>query len=436
MRIIFSLFCLVCATMVSAQTRIEINRGTVEPLRLAMPAANLHAPGLDGLAGDFMAVIAGDLQSSNLFAFVSPAAFLEPLASVETVPTFASWRKINSEAVLVTDMNLGEEGVVVDFRLWDAVSEKQYGGKSFTFPAENWRRAAHLMADEVYSRLTGEQGYFDSRILYVAESGHWKAPKKRLAIMDQDGANHRYLTNGEHLVLTPRFDPARQRVVYLGYYGGKPGIYLYDLIAGTERKLGQFEAMNFAPRFSPDGRTLLMSMSKDGNTEIYRMNVESSALTRITHHSAIDTSPSFSPDSKHIVFSSDRGGSQQLYVMQGDGSGVKRISFGKGSYSTPLWSPRGDLIAFTRYYSGQFYIGVMRPDGSGERMLSQGFLVEGPSWSPNGRVLIYTKGGKSTETKQGDSSLYMIDVSGLHERRVTTPGRASDPAWSPLLSVE
>ena len=306
---------------------------------------------------------------------------------------------------------------------------------AFTTTPTNWRRVAHIISDKIYERLTGEEGYFDTRIIYVAESGPKDQRVKKLGIMDQDGANTKYLTLGNELVLTPRFNPTNQMVTYLSYFRNMPRVYLLDIETGVQEVVGNFPGMTFAPRFSPDGKKIIMSFAEDGNSDIYTMDLETRVVERITNHSSIDTSPSFSPDGKYIVFNSDRSGLQQIYVMRSDGSSVKRITFGNGIYGTPVWSPRGDLIAFTKVRKGRFYIGVMRTDGSGERLLTENFYQEAPSWSPNGRVLVFYRETKAGSKGEGFSaSLWSIDITGYNERKLTTKTDASDPSWSSLLS--
>jgi TolB protein len=306
---------------------------------------------------------------------------------------------------------------------------------AFSTTPENWRRVAHIISDKIYQRLTGEAGYFDTRIIYVSETGKKTQRYKKLAIMDQDGANVKYLTLGNELVLTPRFSPKNQLVTYLSYFRNMPRVYLLDIETGVQEVVGDFPGMTFAPRFSPDGKKIIMSFAKDGNSDIYTMNLNTRVVEKITEHSSIDTSPSYSPDGKYICFNSDRSGLQQIYVMRSDGSNVKRITFGKGLYGTPVWSPRGDLIAFTKVHKGRFYIGVMRPDGSGERLLTENFYQEAPSWSPNGRVLIFYRETKSDDQGKGFSAkLWSIDLTGYNERLIETETDGSDPSWSSLLS--
>ncbi len=323
----------------------------------------------------------------------------------------------------------------VEFRLWDILAGREMMALAFTTVPSNWRRVGHIISDKVYERLTGEKGYFDTRIIFVSEEGPKTARVKKLAIMDQDGFNTKYLTLGNELVLTPRFNPTSQMVTYLSYFKNLPRVYLLDIETGTQEVVGDFPGMTFAPRFSPDGKKIIMSFANDGNSDIYTMDLENRIVERITNHPSIDTSPSYSPDNKFITFNSDRSGFQQIYVMKADGSNVKRISFGKGLYGTPVWSPRGDLIAFTKLHKGKFYIGVMRTDGSGERLLTENYYQEAPSWSPNGRVLIFYRETKSNDKGEGFSAkLWSIDLTGYNERQVQTETDASDPSWSSLLS--
>jgi TolB protein len=324
----------------------------------------------------------------------------------------------------------GDGRLRTEFRLWDVFSGEQLIGQQFFTSPENWRRVAHIIADAIYTRLTGEKGYFDTRIVYISETGAKDKRVKRLAIMDQDGANSRILTDGRSLVLTPRFSPTRQEITYMSYEGGNPRVYLLQIETGQREVVGNFPGMTFSPRFSPDGQKIIMSLQQGGNSNIYTMDLRSRATMRLTDTPAIDTAPSFSPDGNRIAFESDRGGRQQLYVMNSDGSNQQRISFGPGSYSTPVWSPRGDIIAFTKQYGGKFAIGVMNVDGSGERILTEGFHNEGPTWAPNGRVLMFFR---EAQGANGGPNLYSIDLTGYNERRIPVEGFGSDPAWSPLL---
>ncbi len=418
----------------AAELRIDITQGTVEPLPIAVTNFLGTTPDETRFGQDISGVISADLERSGLFRSIDHQAFIQTAKSLNTLPRFDSWRVINAQALIQGQAQVVEDGRLrVQFRLWDVFAEQQMEGLAYTAEKAGWRRVAHLIADAVYKRITGEDGYFDTRIVYIAQRGAPNRRVKRLAIMDQDGENHNFLTEGHNLVLTPRFSPTLQEITYLSYFRDTPRVYLFNIDTARHEILGEFKGMTFAPRFSPDGKRVIMSMAKDGNSEIYAMDLSTRAVKRLTSHSAIDTSPSYAPDARQIVFNSDRGGSQQLYVMDSSGGNVRRISYGKGRYATPTWSPRGDLIAYTKIRGGRFYIGIMRPDGSGERQLAEGFLVEGPTWAPNGRVLMYFRQEPSdAKGKGGRSRLFSIDLTGENEREIVTPLDASDPAWSPL----
>jgi TolB protein len=418
-----------------AEPQIRMDRGTVEPLPIALPDFAGTGGGAQP-ARDITQVVSADLERSGLFKPLDPRSFVDKDAATRSPPRYGDWRVINAQALVTGAVEVQGDGrLAVEFRLWDVFGEQQMTGLRYTTTPQNWRRIAHIMADAIYKRITGEDGYFDTRVVYISETGPAEKRIKRLAIMDQDGANHRFLTDGRALVLTPRFSPSTQEITYLSYARGVPKVYLFNIDTGQQEVLGEFPGMTFAPRFSPDGNKVIMSLAVDGNSDIYSLDLRTRQATRLTDHPAIDTSPSYSPDAKMIVFNSDRGGTQQLYTMNADGSNVTRISFdGTARYGTPVWSPRGDLIAFTKIANGQFYIGVMRPDGKGERLLTQAFLVEGPTWAPNGRVLMYTRQAPSdAKGKGGSSRIYSIDLTGYNEREVITPQDASDPAWSPLI---
>ena len=419
---------------VRAELRVDITKGNVQPLPIAIPDFSGKQTSEIDYGRQIAKVVASDLQRSGLFRPIDSRAFIQTSESLRVRPRFGDWRLINAQALVNGSVEVQQDGRLrTEFRLWDVFAEKQMTGHRYLTRPANWRRVAHIIADAIYKRVTGEDGYFDTRIVYIAERGPARKRIKRLAIMDQDGANHRFLTRGEALVLTPRFSPTAQEITYLSYVAGKPRVYLYNIDTGQQEVLGDFPGMTFAPRFSPDGNAVIMTISEDGNSEIYEMDLRTRRFRRLTSHPAIDTSPSYSPDRRFIVFNSDRGGSQQLYVMNGNGSNVRRISFGKGRYATPVWSPRGDLIAFTKIDRGTFYIGVMRPDGTGERLLTRGYLVEGPTWAPNGRVLMFFRQDRrNSQGKGGVTKLYSVDLTGYNEREIITPLDASDPAWSPL----
>lgn len=419
----------------SAQVQIDINHPNREPMPIAV--TNLAgASGQEAQVGrDISSVIAADLERSGLFRPIDQKAFIQTVESLQVQPRFADWKAINAQALVSGKVEIGSDGRMrVEARLWDVYGEQGIFGQALNAAPQSWRRVAHKIADMIYSRITGEEGYFDTQIVYVAESGPQQKRVKRLAIMDQDSENHQFLTDGSDLVLTPRFSPNRREITYMSFYRDTPRVYIYDLDTGRREVLGDFPGMTFAPRFSPDGNRVIMSLAQNGSTNIYEMDLRTRHTTRITNDPFIDTSPSYAPDGTQITFNSDRSGNQQLYVMNADGSNVHRISFGDGRYATPVWSPRGDLIAFTKWKGGEFYIGVMRPDGSGERLLTQGFLVEAPTWAPNGRVLAFWKQERTESNgRGGHTKLYTIDLTGFNERQMVTPLDGSDPAWSPLI---
>ncbi len=420
----------------SAQgVRIDITKGYMKPLPIAIPDLFGNTPQETQVGKDIAKVVAADLERSGLFKPIDQRAFIQTSAALQTGPRFPDWKQINAEALVSGKAEIGADGRMrVEFRLWDVFNEQQMTGQAYTATPAGWRRVAHLIADAIYKRVTGEDGYFDTQIVYISETGPKNDRKKRLAIMDQDGENHRFLTSGDELVLTPRFSPTAREITYMSYFRGTPRVYILQIDTARRELLGDFPGMTFAPRFSPDGNKVIMSLAQDGNTEIYEMNLMTRQKRRLTNHPAIDTSPSFSPDGTKVVFNSDRGGAQQLYTMDANGGNVSRISFGDGRYATPVWAPRGDLIAFTKMKGGEFFIGVMRPDGSDERLLAQGYLVEGPTWAPNGRVLSFWKETPSDERGRGGTAkLYTIDLTGFNERQVLTPLDGSDPAWSPLI---
>ena len=428
--ILFSAACLLAVAIIPlkapAQVEVEIRRGQVR----AIPIAIAEFSG-GGFAGEITQIISADLDRSGLFKPINPASFIERVANVDVAPQFQNWRVLNAQALVVGRVtDAGDGRLRGEYRLWDVYSGRQIAGEQFYIQANTSRRLAHIIADAVYERLTGEKGYFDSRIVFVDETGPKNERVKRLAIMDQDGANLRLLTQGRELVLTPRFHPLSQEITYTAYRNGEPRVVLRDIVTGEEQLLGDFPNMSFAPRFSPQGDRIVMSLQEGSNSSIFQMDLRSRQLVRLTQSSAIDTAPCYSPDGRSIVFESDRQGKQQLFVMNSDGSGQRRITFGDGSYSTPVWSPRGDLIAFTKQVHGGFAIGVIRPNGSGERLLTEGYHNEGPTWSPNGRVILFFR---ESQGANGGPKLYSIDLTGYNERQLPTPAFGSDPAWSPLL---
>lgn len=433
--VLSAVFGFMFANAVSAQVQIDITRGRVEPMPIAVTSFPGNSEEAISVGRDVSSVISNNLERSGLFRPIDRDAFIQALPSLDVQPRFADWRALSAQALVQGEVEAQPNGQLrVAFRLWDVFGGQQLIGQAYVTQPQNWRRVAHIISDAIYTQITGETGYFDTRVVYVAESGPGTARIKRLSIMDQDGANHRFLTDGSALVLTPRFSPTAQEITYLSYFRNVPRVYLFNIDTGRQELLGDFPGMTYAPRFSPDGNKVTFSMAADGNSDIYEMDLRTRRTLRLTNHPAIDTSPSYAPDGKQVTFNSDRGGSQQIYVINTDGSDARRISFGEGRYATPVWSPRGDLIAFTRMSRGTFYIGVMNTDGTGERLLAQGFLVESPTWAPNGRVLMYyAQSPGRADGSGGRTRLYSIDLTGYNQREIVTPQDASDPAWSPLI---
>ena len=427
-----------------ALIEVDITRGNLSPLPIAVSPLSSDKKSvsefekilkIQNIGSEISIIVENNLKQSGLFNPLEKDAFLQKPDIAHLKPRFEDWKLIKAQALITGKVEIIDENLRVEFRLWDVLAAKEMLAIAFTTVPTNWRRVGHIITDKVYERLTGEKGYFDTRIIYVSEKGPKTQRIKKLAIMDQDGFNLKYLTLGNELVLTPRFNPTNQMVTYLSYFRNLPRVYLLDIETGIQEVVGDFPGMTFAPRFSPDGKKIIMSFASDGNSDIYTMDLENRIVERITNHPSIDTSPSYSPNGQYICFNSDRSGYQQIYVMRRDGSNVKRISFGNGLYGTPVWSPRGDLIAFTKLHKGKFYIGVMRTDGSGERLLTENFYQEAPSWSPNGRVLIFYRETKTDEKGEGFSAkLWSIDLTGYNERQVLTETDASDPSWSSLLS--
>jgi TolB protein len=412
------------ASPARADIEVNVNRGDAQPLPIAVPAF-----GGGNVGADIAGVISANLQRSGMFRPIDPASFLEKDLNTAVQPRFPDWKQINAQALISGTVTVVGGQLKAGFRLWDVFAEKQLLGQEVTASPENWRRVAHKISDAIYEQLTGEKGYFDTRVVFVAQAGGRGSKTKRLAIMDQDGANPSYLTDGSAIIMTPRFSSTSQEITYMALRPEGSMIYLFNLETGRRESLGDFKGMVFAPRFSPDGGKVAFSVERGGNSDIFVMDLHSRAAARLTSDPSIDTSPSFSPDGGRIVFNSDRSGSPQLYVMGADGSNPKRITFQAGRYTTPVWSPTGEFIAFTKQAGGQFHIGVMRPDGTDERILTSSYLDEGPAWAPNGRVLMFSREGSG-----GASKLWSVDILGRVLQPMPYPGAGSDPAWSPLLN--
>lgn len=432
--LVLMLAAVVFAVNAKAAVRIDLTAANNDPLPIAITPLIGDTEAEKKVSDNITALIESDLQGSGLFKSLPKESFLQTEDSMRTKgPDFQQWRQIKAEAMFTGTATVEGQGdnatVRVEFRLYDVYAEKQIVGRRYTAAVKFWRHISHRIADDIYTSLTGEAGYFTTRIVYIGEQRLSDRTAKKLCVMDQDGGNQQCLTDGGHLVLTPRFSPTAQQVVYMSYASGRPRLYLLDLPTGQQEILGDFPGLNSSPRFSPDGRKIAMTLTQDddGNPDIYVMDINRRIPKRLTMHSGIDTSPSYSPDGKQIVFNSNRGGKPALYIMDADGNNVRRLTFGEGRYYAPAWSPRGDLIAFVKEIGGRFNIGVIDPDGNEERLLTGSFMDESPSWSPNGRVVIFAR-------QSGDNNyIYSIDLTGHNLRRVPTPTAASDPSWSALL---
>lgn len=414
---------------------IDVTDESAQDLTIIIPpmptqqVVSTAAGSTDALGRQVSQIIADNLRNSGLFKPLGPTGVRAIPVGEVTAPDFGYWRGAAAQALVQGFVRANGDGnLTVGCYLYDVALGSELAREGFVVRPADWRRAAHKCSDAIYTRLTGEGPYFDSRVIYVSETGPKNRRIKRLAIMDQDGANHRFLTNGQSIVLTPRFSPDERRIAYMSYQNDKPSLYVYDLSNGTQRLLVTNVSLAFAPRFSPDGRWILFTMSAAGNADIYRIAATGGTPQRLTTAPGIDTGGSYSPDGSRIVFESDRSGTQQLYVMNADGSNQQRISFGGGRYATPAWSPRGDLIAFTRM-GGGFRIGVMSPSGGGEKLLTDAWGDEGPSWAPNGRVLLFSRGAQGPS---GKSDIWSVDLTGSTSRRIPTQLDGSDPAWGPL----
>ncbi len=423
------------AAQQGASSVVDITRARTDPIPIAVP--DFAGAGDAGRVGrDIARVVLNNLRGSGLFRPVDRAAFIQTAEAAAQAPRFQDWRVIGAQALTTGRAELAGDRLRVEFRLWDVLPEQQIQGTAFTASAANWRQIAHLISDVIYERLLGEKGYFDTRVVYIAESGPRDRRTRRLAIMDQDGEDHRFLTDGAFAALTPRFHPNARQIAFMSYSQNQPRVFLFNLDSGRQEPLGNFPGMTLSPRFSPDGRSVILSSTRGNDANIYVVDLGSRRERQLTAGGGLDVSPCFSPDGTQIVFNSDRGGDQQLYVMGAEGGTPRRISFGRGRYATPVWSPRGDLVAFTRIAAGQFAIGIMRPDGSGERILSEGWGMEGPTFAPNGRVMMYFRETQARDARGSgySSRIASIDIAGFNERQIVTPTDASDPAWSPLLS--
>jgi TolB protein len=427
---------LIATAPAQANPVVVINGGTITPMPIAITPLQGQDGGASQVGETISQIVTHDLGNSGVFRPIDPAAFIQAAQAAADQPRFADWKVLNAQALVTGTVSTEPDGrLKADFRLWDVFEQAQIAGVEYKFPPQNQsiRQIAHMISDVIYKQLTGEDGYFNTQIVYVAETGPLERRIKRLAIMDQDGFNNHLLPDQPStLVLTPRFSPTTPEITYMAFMGNRPRVYIRNIETGRQEPLGDFPGMSFSPRFAPDGNRVIFSQAQGADTNLFVMDTRTRAVSQLTSTPGISTAPSYAPDGSKIVFESDRGGQPQIYVMDAGGGNPHRISFGQGSYDSPVWSPRGDYIAFTKREGGQFFIGVMRPDGSGERLIAQGSHVEGPTWAPNGSVLMYFK--QQWSGTQRSSRLYTVRITGQNEREISTPTDASDPAWSPTLS--
>ncbi len=416
-----------------AEIYVDIDSGNIEPVSIAIMDFDGDSKDNKNLGKKISDVVTRDLKSSGLFRPIDHKAFIDKKQNVKDLPKFENWSVINVQALLYGKITKKDDGKLrVEFHLWDVPAQQRIEGQALITEPTNWRRISHIIADYVYKRMTGDKGYFDTRIVYVSETGSKLDRVKRLTVVDQDGANLKYLTDGKIPVTTPVFSNNSQKIAYVTYFKQIPRVYIFDIETGEQELLGNFPGMSFAPRFSPDDKYVLMSIAEDGNSDIYEMNLKNKKLKRLTSHPAIETAPTYSPDGKRIAFVSDRSGKPQIYTMDRDGSNVERISFGEGQYGDVNWSPRGDYLAFVKIKNNKFYIGLMFEDGTGERNIADGYMVESPTWSPNGRRIIFYE-QKPTKDGQDRLTIQSVDITGYNHSTMKLPTDASDPAWSPLL---
>jgi TolB protein len=343
-----------------------------------------------------------------------------------TAPSFSKWRDKGAKALITGFVQTRSDGrLTVGCYIYDADKGREIGRKGFVVAPSDLRRAAHKCSGLAYQSITGAPGMFDTRMTYVAETGPTDARVKRVAVMDSDGFDHRYVTPGGTTVLTPRLSPRAARLAYVSFEGGVPQVRIIDLDSGEQRPLLSTTAMTFAPRYSRDGSKILFSMMLGPNSDIYVVGASGGTPQRLTYSPAIDTDASFSPDGSKVVFESDRSGTQQIYVMDADGSNQRRISFSTAAYSAPEWSPDGKLIAFTWRMGDTRRIGIMDPDGGGEKILTAGPRDEMPSWAASSRELVFQRTDPA-----GRPGIYRVSLDGSQPRRMTIPQDGSDPDWS------
>ena len=418
----------------NAELKVDIIAGDFRPIPIAIQ--DFEAPAkLKKQATELRDVVVADLKSTGLFRIINKNAFPENVR-MDDMPNFANWSMVKAQVLVQAKLYEAEGGKYgLKYYVWDVAGKEQIEAQDLQGSAKSARRLAHIMADGIYERLTGEHGYFDTQIVFIGQSGDIRSPTKRLAIMDSDGYGMRFMSDDRVMVMSPHFSPNMRTIVFLSYRDDDPMVWTLNLNTGEQRRLGKFGGMTFAPRFSPDGTRIALTLAKNGTTNLYEYDIEDKTLRQLTSGDYIDTSPSYSPDGKKLAFNSNRSGSQQLHILDLETMKDKRLSFGNGRYATPAWGPRGDFIAFTKIVDETFYIGIMTPAGKNERILASGWFMEAPSWAPGGRRVVYYETEKMPDGKGRQSHIRSVDIMGQNDYEIKLPDGLSglEPTWSPTL---
>lgn len=418
-----------------AELKVDIVAGAVEPISVAVQKFEVGSHASTRDAAMLRDVVDNDLKSTGLFRIVNRNALPE-FVKMGDMPDFKLWSAVRAQVLVQAKLTRQVDDMYrLEFYVWDVQGGEQIEAQSLVASKKSMRRLAHIMADAIYERLTGEVGYFDTQIVFITETGPMGERVKRMAIMDQDGYNMRYLSDDKTFVMSPSFSPNMHTVVFLSYRDEDPMIWTLDLETGEQRRLGQFGGMNFAPQFSPDGRRIALSLVKRGVTHIYEYDIENKTLRQLTSGGTINTSPSYSPDGKKMAYNSNRSGSQQIHVLDLESGQQERITFGAGRYATPAWSPDGRFIAFTKIADDTFYIGIMSPTGRNEKILAGGWFMEAPSWAPGSRRLVYYETEKDDDDIERHSHIRTVDIMGqnIYEIKLPDGVHGMEPTWSPRL---
>ncbi len=432
---LFAIMSFVFVSNANAELHVDVVAGGVDPISIAVQKFEALGGVSSADAKMLREVVENDLKRTGLFRIVNHDAFPE-FVKMNEMPNFTSWAAIKTRALVQASIKTdGKDKYKLEFYLWDVDGKEQIEAQSLIASKKSVRRLAHIMADAIYERLTGEEGYFDTQIVFIAETGSVSNRTKRMAIMDQDGYGMRYLSDKNTFVMSPHFSPNMSTVVFLSYRNDDPMVWVLDLETGDQTKLGNFGGMSFAPRFSPDGNKVALSLVKNGVTNIYEYDITTKALQQLTFGKHIDTSPSYSPDGRYMAFNSDSSGSQQIHVLDLQTGKQQRITFGAGRYATPAWSPDGQFIAFTKMADDTFYIGIMNPEGRHEKILAGGWYMEAPSWAPGSRRLVYYETEQTADGEERISHIRSVDITGqnIYDIDLKDGLNGTEPTWSPKL---